>query len=197
MLKLSFTALGLLLTLATTTATASVGCERPVYSVEEEVRQLVGLWYLRAGGGALFGAPIRPEFSCVYRGGGTLGTSVTGQSVSRSVLECQGRQVLIIETLEQRLDDRTHIYKITDALLLPPLEESRDGNALVMMDLGTCEIDGEFGQHRYESLGRWKGREVIDGHDGIEHAWLLDYEHTGKFIPLDINRIICHRPDEP
>lgn len=188
LIKLPFISLALLVPLAT--ATTYAGDEWPEYSIEEEVSQLVGLRYLRS----IDDSRINPDLSCTYLGGGILGTSATGNSVSTVSLECQGRQVIAIQTNEQVIDERIRWYKIIDALLLPPTKDGSEGpDELVDIASEFCEIDGKDGYPNYKILGRWKDHEVIDGHNGIEHAWLLDYEQTGNIIPVDINRIICYR----
>lgn len=162
-------------------------------TVEAETSALRGIEFVAA----MPETRIAPSLSCIMLGGETGGTLPDGTRTSRILAECQGRYVLAMTAQISVIDSRASRERIIDTLLLPPLSLwSEQPDAPVLMYYDECELDGSSTQPKIVVVGRWNGRRSIDAHTGVDAAWIMDFDRTGRFIPVDTRRVTCQR-DEP
>jgi hypothetical protein len=178
------------LALALSSASASAG-HLPVMTASQEARALIGVEYFLSS----IGKPIAPgKISCTEVGWGSLSDSGAPEDEwSQGQVRCRGRTVITLLHKVGKKDSQD-LWRIVDALLLPPIEafwNPKRPNALSFSDAveGVCELRGR--PHiPFIVLIRWGKRKHIDWRTGVERAWTFDLKR-GRIVPLSTKGFTC------
>ena len=159
-----------------------------IMPVEEEVRALIGVEYSPG----IQGEKFTSRLSCTRSGGGLLYLNgVFNDEWVAGTGTCQGRTIKTLERMVKE-ENGLSIWRIVDALLLPPVADDWDPNRqnkLQISLMGECTFDGETNTSFF-ALVRWRDREQVDWKTGVEHAWTYDIER-GRIVPVSTKRIVC------
>ena len=174
-------------------AVAALAPQGAQMTAEEEARALIGIEYP----GAAFSRRIVPHLSCTDGGGRLQIGGVDYKEWWYSRVECQGRQVLILERSLPRKEGKAKWY-VVDTLLLPPVRLLTEPyaphgvNDLWLFSPEECALDGRYDTD-FVALVRWTDREWFDWRSGVEHAWTYDLERE-RIVPVSTKRIACKQP---
>lgn len=164
-------------------------------SAEDEAKALVGLEVEARYDKQL----LVDHLSCRQVAEGTL--FVRGKRLddwSDRLVECQGRYVLMLQKYIGHRDGGGPRYKVSDAVLLPPVllihDELRpEGPYLYNSGGDSCTLDG-----RYDTLLYAVAREGKNGkmtwRSGIEEAWTFD-PVQGRIVSVSPKRVVCKKAD--
>lgn len=178
---------------ASTAATAGEP-DTQAMTAEQEARALIGLVH----GPTWMQGPIVDHLSCIDYGAGTLilrGREHVGWE--RSLAQCQGRFVMLLEQFLGGKTTAERRWRIVDAYLLPEVvgiqfePDKPEGPYLYTPD--ECSLDGRW-DSKFHAVVRLGKRKRMNWRTGVLGAWGYDMKRQ-RIVPLDTKRVVCHKPE--
>lgn len=165
-------------------------------SAEDEAKALIGLEVeARYDNQLLVG-----HLSCRQVAEGTL--FLRGKQLedwSDRLVECQGRYVLMLQKSLTNREGGAPRYKVSDAVLLPPVlllhdELHREGPYLYNSGTDSCALDGRYDTLLYAIAHEGKNSKMT-WRSGIENAWTFD-PLQGRIVAVSPKRVVCKKADQ-